>query len=262
MREQLTSSYSPVSTRSEPLLSSPNTIAVTPRAILQRPTPENPASSEFLVAPVTCIRSCKVSERSMEQACKIAAQNPAIRTIFQHALGEKRARVYKSDGKGSLSQRASKAPRRVLDVGESSSLRRSHRQTNNPLTHGRRTEHEPVVEIDVIESSTQEAEEDLIEAMEVTDHNQSVETDHAYQQIPSKNKGKEKVEAIPINWMKGELPFMIQDALSGPSPGLNITLPQLLDCSPRLRRDLAKLLRSSVPHVRKKRFSDANSKGQ
>lgn len=62
--------------------------------------------------------------------------------------------------------------------------------------------------------------------------------------------------------MKGQLPFTIQDAPSGPSPGLNITLPQLLDCSPRLRRDLAELLRSSVPRVRKKRLSEANPIGE
>lgn len=147
-------------------------------------------------------------------------------------------------------------------MGKSSSLRRSHRQTNNPHAHRRRPELEPVVEIDVVESSTLEAEEDLIEAMEVTDHNQSAETGNSFQQIPSKHKGKEKVEAIPINWMKGQLPFTIQDALSGPSPGLNITLSQLLDCSPRLRGDLAELLRSSVPRVRKQRFSDTNSAGQ
>ena len=85
------------------------------------------------------------------------------------------------DAEVPLSKRASKAPHsRVLDVGENSSLRSSHWQTNNPLAHGGRTEHEPVVEIDVVESSTPEAEENLIEAMEVTDHYQSVETGHAY----------------------------------------------------------------------------------
>jgi len=60
--------------------------------------------------------------------------------------------------------------------------------------------------------------------------------------------------------MKGQVPFTIQDALNGPSPGLSITLPQLLDCSPRLRRDLAELLRSSIPRTRKK--NSTGSKGQ
>lgn len=90
----------------EPPLSSSNTIAVTLRAILQHPTTEKPASGEFLVAPVTCIRSCKVSERILEQACKIAAQISAIRTIFQHTLVEKRARVDEPDEEDPSSQRA------------------------------------------------------------------------------------------------------------------------------------------------------------
>jgi len=70
--------------------------------------------------------------------------------------------------------------------------------------------------------------------------------------LPSE-KGKQRAEVAPINWMKGQTPFTIQDALNGPSPGLSITLPQLLECSPRLRRDLAELLRSSIPRTRKKK---------
>ena len=58
--------------------------------------------------------------------------------------------------------------------------------------------------------------------------------------------------------MKGELPFTIRDALSGPNTNLRITLPQLLDCLPLLRRDLAELLRSSIPRVREKK----NNKGK
>ena len=73
----------------------------------------------------------------------------------------------------------------------------------------------------------------------------------------SAQHGKVKVRAaiVPINWMKGQMPFTIQDALNGPSSKLHITLPQLLDCSPRLRRDLAELLRSSILRVRKKRIA-------
>ncbi|KAG0134396.1 hypothetical protein HOY82DRAFT_602670 [Tuber indicum] len=67
----------------------------------------------------------------------------------------------------------------------------------------------------------------------------------------SKNKG---VVAL-INWMKGQKSFTIQDDLHGPTPSLQITLPQLLDCSRRLQQDLAELLRSSITHVRKKKSS-------
>ena len=66
---------------------------------------------------------------------------------------------------------------------------------------------------------------------------------------------REKAVIAPIKWMKGERPFTIQDALTGPATQLQITLPQLLDYSPRLRRDLAELLRSSVPRTRKKRLA-------
>jgi len=149
--------------------------------------------------------------------------------------------VEDADGEGLSSQRAAKAPRRVVDAGESSSLRRSLWQANNPLAHGRGAELKLVVEIDVAESSTQQDEADLIEVMDIVDNSQSRETNRLYQHTSTINKGKEKAEAIPIKWMKGQVPFTIQAALSRPSPGLNITLPQLLDCSPRLRRDLAEL---------------------
>ena len=257
-REQLTNSYPLVQPRLEPPLSGSNTITITLRAILQRPTLDKPSGSEFPAAPVTCVRSCKVSERDLGQACMIAARIPAVRTIFQNALAEKRARVEEPEGAGPSTQRAAKTPRRVVDMGESSLLRRSHRQTNNPLAHERGAELEPVVEIEVVESSSQQAEPDLVEVMDIVDRSQSRETGSSVQRTSTINKGKDKAEAIPINWMKGQLPFTIQDALSGPSPGLNITLPQLLDCSPRLRRDLAELLRSSVPRVRKKRLLETD----
>ena len=152
--EQLTSSYLPGQPRLEPPLSGPNTITVTPRAILQRPVMDKPVVGQLPTAPVTCVRSCRVSERDLGQPCMIAARIPAVRTILQNALAEKRARVEEADAEGLSSQRATKAPRRVVDSGESSSPRRSHRQTNNPLPHGRGAELEPVVEIDVAESST------------------------------------------------------------------------------------------------------------
>lgn len=124
-------------------------------------------------------------------------------------------------------QKATKAPGRVFDSGKSSSLRRSYRQANNLLAHGKGAELELVVEIDVVESSTQRAGEDLIEVMDVVDRSLSTEPSSSYEIRSTVNKGKEKAEAIPIKWMKGQVPWTIQDALSGLSPGLNITLPQL-----------------------------------
>ena len=261
-REQLTNDYSVVENRLEPPLSGPNAIALTPRAILQRPSSDKPPAGALLTPAVTCVRSCKVSEKDLEHACLIAAQIPAVRTIFQNALAEKRARVEEAEADTSTNQRAAKAPRRTADLGESSLLRRSNRPTNNPLAHGRGTELEPVVEIDDTDNSPQPGTEDSMDVAIGLDEDDLEGFSDSLPLRSSINKGKEKAEVIPINWMKGQIPFTIQDALSGPSPGLQITLPQLLDCSPRLRRDLAELLRSSVPRVRRKRQLGTHHRGQ
>ena len=254
-REQFTADYSSVEQRLEPLLSGSNTIAVTPRAILQRPTSDKPLAGVATTPLVTCVRSCKVSERDLGQACKIASQIPAVRTIFQNALAEKRARIEGAEMDGMTGQQAAKAPRRRTDYDGTPLLRRSHRQTNNPLAYRRGDELEPLVEIEVADCSPQSEPEYI---MDIADGQDAIESDSEGLDTPYRlssrtNKRKEKAEVIPINWMKGQVPFTIQDALSEHSPSLNITLPQLLDCLPRLRQDPAELLRSSVPRVRKRK---------
>ena len=54
----------------------------------------------------------------------------------------------------------------------------------------------------------------------------------------------------PINWIRGQKQYSLEDALNDVTP--KISFPQLLDVSPHLRRELAELLRSSVPRARKK----------
>lgn len=54
----------------------------------------------------------------------------------------------------------------------------------------------------------------------------------------------------PINWMRGQKQYSLQDALNNVTP--KISFLQLLDVTPHLRRELAELLQSSVPCVRKK----------
>ena len=56
----------------------------------------------------------------------------------------------------------------------------------------------------------------------------------------------------PINLMKGLNPYDIGEAMVRVKP--EISFPQLLDVSPRLRRELALLLRSSQPRTRKKKI--------
>lgn len=54
-----------------------------------------------------------------------------------------------------------------------------------------------------------------------------------------------------INLIKGQEPYNIEKVLGTIKP--EITFPQLLDVSSRLRRELALLLRSSHPRARKKK---------
>jgi len=99
------------------------------------------------------------------------------------------------------------------------------------------------------------------EMMEENDDFEEIQPPQSARFLPVSNpvkKLKGKRETAPINWMKGEVPFTIHDALNGSNTPLQITLPQLLHCSPRLRRDLAELLRSSIPRMRKKK----NHKGK
>lgn len=53
----------------------------------------------------------------------------------------------------------------------------------------------------------------------------------------------------PINFMRGQPPYDVRELLSGKVP--NITVPQLLNSAPVLRRKLAILQRSSQPLTRK-----------
>lgn len=219
--------------------------------ILPRPGNDKQAAGSSSSPAVSCIRSCQVSPRDLGNASVVAAQIPAVRTIFLNALAEKRARAEESNMDTLAERRASKAPRRVIDGGESSKLRRSLRHSYNQQPQGGTTELELVVEIEVPHPRDPE---EFPEFHEIADELDNRELEQLQTTAQRTGKGKSKVEAAPINWMKGQSQFTIQDALSGPTPGLQITLHQLLDCSPRLPRDLAELLRSSVPRVRKKQL--------
>ena len=59
----------------------------------------------------------------------------------------------------------------------------------------------------------------------------------------------------PINLRKGLDPYNIEAAMISVKP--EISFPQLLDVSPRLRRELAVLLQSSQPRTRKKKATPA-----
>jgi len=187
--------------------------------------PSRPNSG--LVEPSTsaCVKTCSIGRRNLGEACAILARIPAVATIFEKALVEKRARV--------------------VEEGE------DDEEGGHRVTRQRVTEREGGSRY----NTRWRRDQPTIEVEEETRFLDSgVQTER-----PTRKKDGEKTLAPPINWMKGERQYTIQDALVG--PGLNpvITLPQLLDCSPRLRRDLAELLRSSLPRTRKKKGIEGQS---
>ena len=70
-----------------PPLTGSNSIKVNPRAIL--PRPGNNKQKVGTMAPVSCLRSCSVSQEDIGVACVVAARIPAVPTIFKNALVEK-----------------------------------------------------------------------------------------------------------------------------------------------------------------------------
>ena len=237
-----------------PSLSGANATELTPRTILQRGLHDSSNPVATVSSPVSCLRSCPVSRRDLGNACVVAARIPAVRTIFENALVEKRARVDEGDSESVSGQRGPKVVQRLAEPGESSRLRRSLRSTNSPLAHQKGPEISGVAEKDGEEENTYMVSppEDIMGVIDDLEEIQPPVAGRFQPVVAQPRRLKAKMETVPINWIKGEAPLTIRDALNGPENRLQIRLPQLLDCSPRLRRDLAELLRSSVPQVRKK----------
>jgi len=190
----------------------------------------------------------------------VGARIPAVRTIFGNALAEKRARVEEGDSESLSGGRAQRIVRRSGDTGESSQLHRSLRATNNPLAYRSGPEISAVVDDD----DEDRGEDALIPTDEMMEENNDLEEIQPPQSgrfLPVSNPVKRlkgKSETAPINWMKGKVPITIRDALNGLNTRLQITLPQLLNCSFCLHYNLAELLPSSIPRMRKKK----NHKGK
>ncbi|KAG0643021.1 hypothetical protein HOY80DRAFT_998077 [Tuber brumale] len=235
---------------------------------LSRPSPERGPTPVATQVQVVCVRYCSVNRTELGNACAVAARIPAVRTIFENPLAEKRAGVEDGEADAGSRWRATKVLCRMGGEGESSLPRRSLRPTNNPSAYQKGAETTVLQTRDLLAEVEQEevvsdgGGNHQVE-MEIIGDGNAIEEPIAVRFQPSAAKlrqRKQKGSIPPINWMKGQVPFTIQDALNGPAPGLNITLPQVLDCSPRLRRDLAELLRSSIPRTRKR--NTASSKEQ
>jgi len=186
-------------------------------------------------APVTCLCSCSVSHEDLGIACGVAARIPAVRTIFENPLAEKRARVDNSESDIVASHRAPKVVRRNAEPMENNTnLRYSFRPTNNPLAHRREPEIQEVEEEDQIVDDGPEAMEEVIRVGNQFEDVERTSPERIFPVSTLPKKTKEKVVTAPINSMHGEGPFTICDGLNGPSSSLQITLPPLLDCLPRL----------------------------
>ena len=87
-REQTETEYHPLERSLQPQATGANKIEIAPRMILPRPGNDHQLGGSSSSPAVSCIRSSQVSTRDLGNACVVAAQIPAVRTIFQNALAE------------------------------------------------------------------------------------------------------------------------------------------------------------------------------
>ena len=189
-----------------PLLGS-NAIEVIPRTILQRPVIDQTVKTLVSMPAVSCIRSCKVSNHDLENACIVASQIPAVRTIFANAMAENRARVEDGDSASVTGRRAPKALRRFGELTDNIGPRRSLRSTNNPLVYGWSSELDPLVEEQVSRASSNLQIESPTDIADNLEESRDDETEILLLATLQARKDKAKVEIAPINWIKRQIPL-------------------------------------------------------
>ena len=203
-------------------------------------------------------------KRIVGQACATLMRMPAVAAIFENAMVDKRVRVEDDDYE--LPGRSAKQPR-----------------TQGPTTrsgttpgHSTRSQAPPQVLMDTTPEPDTDSEEDVpiillqrglgegagVPVSRESQEARTLGSEQPVAQPTSTGKGKRSVKAgtpvPPINWMRGQKQYSLQDVLNDVTP--KISFPQLLDVSPLLRRELVELLRSSVPRTRKK--TKGGSSGQ
>lgn len=119
----------------EPTLGGAHRVEITPRGILRWQLPETTSTLAATSLPVACVRLCSVSRRDFANACVVTTRIPAVGTIFENALTEKRAWVEEGEVESDSGQRATKVLCRMRELGEGSEPRRSLRPTNNTLAY-------------------------------------------------------------------------------------------------------------------------------
>ena len=210
-------------------------------------------------SPVSCIKvvSLAADKKVVGQACATLMRMPAVAAIFEKAMVDKRVRV---DDDYEQPARASKQPRTDRPTTRSGTGAGS----SSRLPPG------PQILTDTTPEPDSDSEEDgpivlenpraRIEVPAPTEQ-ETGETRPVQQPAGRKKVQKGATRSAgpvpPINWMRGQKQYSLQDMLNEVTP--KISFPQLLDVSPRLRRELAELLRSSVPRVRKVKGKEATA---
>ena len=203
------------------------------------------------LSPVSCVIVVSVAadKSIVGAACSTLMRMPAVAAIFEKAMVDKRVRV--EDDEYEQPTRGPKHPRIERPTTRSGGTAGpSNRPPPQVLTDSSpEPESSDDEEAIVLKPSIQEPG-----PMETPPQTQDP-VQGSMPKGPAITKKGITVKSMykpvpPINWMRGQKQYSLQDALDDVTP--KISFPQLLDVSPRLRRELAELLRSSVPRVRRK----------
>ncbi|KAG0124171.1 hypothetical protein HOY82DRAFT_618235 [Tuber indicum] len=91
-----------------PPLTGANTTEVSPRSMIPPQVLESPGGENNRVKAVSCVQSCRVTRRDLGNACVVLVRIPAVRTVFENALAEKRARLDDNDSESGRGPRGTK----------------------------------------------------------------------------------------------------------------------------------------------------------
>ena len=161
-------------------------------------------------------------------ACAVLSRIPPVMSILQKIMAEKRTRMEAEDSGEGVTRPMKTRRRAYMEALEEGQDPPAETLSEAPLESGQQRD----------AGIGENQERDWEEMVDV-------------EQPEEKTENRDARRAPPINLMKGQEPYNIEKALSSIQP--DITFPQLLDVSPRLRRELALLLRSSQPRTRKKK---------
>ena len=204
-------------------------------------------------SPISCIKVVSVAadKKIVGQACDTLMRMPAVTAIFETAMVDKRVRV-EEDEDYEQPARSAKQPRtqgpatRSGNGGSGKSMAPLQILTDtSPEPDSESEEDVPIV----LERPRARPETVYVAPRTGGSQSQPINLPVA-KQVGTKKFAQQLRPGAPINWMRGQKQYSLQDALVDVTP--KTSFPQLFDVSPRLRRELADLLRSSVPRERKK----------